>query len=269
MRGVRGVVCSIIALFGLGVAAVPAGASAAEVNYVALGDSYSSGAGAGDYGDSGGCKRSANAHPKLWADANEVASFQFAACLGAKTSDVADEQLGALNADTSMVTISVGGNDAGFTDVFVTCTTSSDQGCQDRIDTAKAFVRDELPARLDDLYGEIARRAPDAEVVVLGYPRIYQLEGSCDAGLSEVKRKAINSGADVLAEVTAERASAAGFKFADVRQIFEGHGICSDDWWLKSLSWPVDESYHPNRDGQAKGYLAALNSVVGSSVLAG
>ncbi|MEU3273355.1 SGNH/GDSL hydrolase family protein [Saccharomonospora sp. NPDC006951] len=242
-----------LALLGAGVAT----AAPAAADYVALGDSYSSGTGAGDYGDSGSCKRSANAYPQLWADSHDVSSFQFVACSGARTPDVLD-QTSALSASTTLVTVSVGGNDAGFADVMTDCTLGSDQSCIDRVENAKTYVRDTLPALLSDVYGTISSKAPNAQVIVLGYPRFYQLEGSCDVGLSEAKRAAINSGADALAEVTSDQAKSAGFTFVDLRGPFTGHEICSDDWWLNSLTWPVDESYHPNRNGQALGYLPAL-----------
>ena len=60
--------------------------NAAAVNYVALGDSYSSGLGAGDYlSSSGSCDRSADAYPEQWAAANSPATFTSAACSGATT----------------------------------------------------------------------------------------------------------------------------------------------------------------------------------------
>ncbi|MBK1785768.1 SGNH/GDSL hydrolase family protein [Prauserella sp. ASG 168] len=237
-------------------------ASAQAVSYVALGDSYSSGVGAGDYGDSGACKRSANAYPQLWADARGVSDFQFNACLGAKTGDVL-AQSDALSEATTFVTVSVGGNDAGFTDVMTDCTLGGDQACVDRVEDAKTYVNGTLPGLLDDVYSTLRSKAPNAEIVVLGYPRFYQLGGSCEAGLSEAKREAINSGADTLADVIGARAGAAGFTFVDVREPFTGHEICSPDWWLNSLTWPVDESYHPNVNGQALGYLPALEAVTG------
>ncbi len=59
------------------------------VNYVALGDSYSSGVGAGDYlSSSGSCDRSADAYPEQWAAANSPATFISVACSGATTADV-------------------------------------------------------------------------------------------------------------------------------------------------------------------------------------
>ncbi|TCP51914.1 GDSL-like lipase/acylhydrolase family protein [Tamaricihabitans halophyticus] len=262
MRMVRTLICAAAAALGVSVLAAPAVAAPAAENYVALGDSYASGVGAGDYGDSGDCKRSANAYPELWAAANEAASFDFQACLGARTDQVLEGQLDALTADTTTVTVTMGGNDAGFTDVMITCNTSSDQGCLDRLAEAEDFVNTELPAKLDSVYAAIAERAPNATVYAVGYPRFYELDGSCNAGLSEVKREAINGAADTLVEVTAQRAEAAGVTFVDVRTAFDGHGICSDDWWLHSVKLPADESYHPNVAGQ-NGYYEALAAVTG------
>src|SRR6266513_2661495 len=63
--------------------------------YVALGDSYSSGVGAGSYDSgSGSCKRSTRAYPALWAAAHTPSSFSFTACSGARTGDVVNGQLG-------------------------------------------------------------------------------------------------------------------------------------------------------------------------------
>ncbi|MBB3663955.1 lysophospholipase L1-like esterase [Prauserella sediminis] len=254
-------VIASLALVG-GAATAGAAETTAYDSYVALGDSYSSGVGAGDYGDSGGCKRSANAYPQLYADANGISDFQFAACLGARTDDVL-AQADSLSSGTDVVTVSVGGNDAGFVDVMIDCTTSSEQGCVDRVDEAKEYVETTLPGLLDGVYDKIRANAPDAEVFVLGYPQFYEIGGSCNAGLSDTKRAAINSGADALAEAVSERAAAAGFTFVDVRDEFAGHEICSDDWWLHSVKWPIDESYHPNVAGQEHGYLSALAGAAG------
>lgn len=253
----------VLSVLAFGGGAVSAAAAPAAENYVALGDSYSSGVGAGDYGDSGNCKRSANSYPQLWADAHSVASFDFVACSGAVTSDVL-EQASAVDSDTTFITVSVGGNDAGFADVMIDCTTGSDSACVDRVEEAKDFANTTLPGRLDDVYSTLTSRAPNAEIVVLGYPHFYEVGGSCKAGLSDAKRSAINSGSDTLAEVTADRAAEWGLTYVDVQAAFDGHEICSDgDWWLHSLTWPVGDSYHPTADGQRLGYLAALEGVTG------
>jgi lysophospholipase L1-like esterase len=104
------------------IAAAPAASATTAVHYVALGDSYSSGVGAGDYiSSSGSCDRSTNAYPEQWADANSPASFVSEACSGATTADVLSSQVSALSAMTTLVSITIGGNDAGFSTVRPAC----------------------------------------------------------------------------------------------------------------------------------------------------
>ncbi|MEC3977811.1 SGNH/GDSL hydrolase family protein [Amycolatopsis sp. H20-H5] len=232
-------------------------------SYVALGDSYSSGVGAGSYGSSGSCKRSANAYPQLWANAHAGTQLTFVACSGARTNDVLN-QAASVNSSTTMVSVTVGGNDAGFTDVITTCTLNGDQACIDRVNTAKSYVNNTLPSLLDNVYRTIKSKAPSAKLYVLSYPRFYTVPGSCSLGLSDTKRTAINSGSDTLASVLSQRASAAGATFVDVRPAFTGHNICSGGTsYLNSLTFPVDESYHPTAAGQSGGYYAPFRSVTG------
>jgi hypothetical protein len=242
-----------------GAATAQASQPAAPGGYVALGDSYSSGLGAGSYlSASGDCKRSTKAYPYLWAAAHSPSSFDFTACSGARTGDVLANQLAPLSAATALVSISVGGNDAGFADVMTTCVLQSDSACVSRINTAKAYVDSTLPGQLDGVYSTIRTKAPNARVVVLGYPRFYKLGTSC-AGLSETKRKAINDAADHLDTAIAKRAANHGFVFGDVRPTFTGHEICSGSSWLHSLNWlNIGESYHPTAAGQSGGYLPVL-----------
>ncbi|MEU5636297.1 SGNH/GDSL hydrolase family protein [Streptomyces rishiriensis] len=266
MRRSRLVVFVSSALLALGAALTGAGSAqgsqlAATGGYVALGDSYSSGVGAGSYlSSSGDCKRSTKAYPYLWNAAHGPASFTFAACSGARTGDVLASQLGGLNSSTGLVSITIGGNDAGFADVMTTCVTSSDSGCLGRIDTARAYVDSTLPGKLDGVYSAIRSKAPNARVVVIGYPRFYRL-GSLCLGLSETKRSAINGAADYLDAAVARRAAAHGFVFGDVRTPFGGHEICSGSSWLHSLDLlNIGESYHPTASGQSGGYLPVLTS---------
>jgi lysophospholipase L1-like esterase len=220
---------------------------------VALGDSYAAGLGAGDE-SSDECRQSPHAYPRLWAELNG-ASLVFAACSGARTGEVT-AQAERITPSATLVTITAGGNDAGFSDVMTTCTLGDDDECVQRVDVAERFIRDELPGRLDALYG-VVRDRTSADVVVLGYPRLFSFETWCP--MSEPKRKAVNRAADVLAEVTGDRAKAAGFEYADVREAFDDHGVCADDPWLNGLVLvPVARSYHPNRAGHESGYLPAL-----------
>ncbi|MDF9812349.1 SGNH/GDSL hydrolase family protein [Streptomyces sp. SPB162] len=236
-------------------------AHAAAPSYAALGDSYSAGVGAGSYdSSSGACKRSTKAYPALWAAAHAPSAFAFTACSGAKTGDVLNNQLGPLNASTGLVSISIGGNDAGFADVMTTCVLNSESTCLARIATARAYADNTLPGLLDNVYNAIHAKAPNAHVVVVGYPHFYKIGGSCWAGLSDTSRAAINGAADELDTVTAKRAADHGFGFADVRGTFTGHELCSGSPWLNSLTFPIDESYHPKAAGQSGGYLPAFSS---------
>src|SRR5687768_8413680 len=109
---------ALLALAAPLLAAPAAVHGAAPPPYVALGDSYSSGTGTRSYlADGTSCQRSTSAFPSLVAAARGYA-LNFRACSGAKVADVTTTQLGALTTATRYVTISVGGNDAGFADVL-------------------------------------------------------------------------------------------------------------------------------------------------------
>lgn len=261
MRMSRSLLVGLLSLVGVLAFAVPS--QAATGKYVALGDSYSSGTGAGNY-SGGNCLRSANAYPQLWANSHAPSAFTFAACSGAVTADVLNNQVAAVTSDTALVTIGIGGNDAGFSDVMITCNTSSDSTCVARNNEAQNFARTTLPGRLDNVYNAIRARTL-GQVIVVGYPRMYKLGGGCFFGLSDTKRAAINQSADVLASVISGRAAAHGFRFLDGRSAFSGHEICaSRPFWLHSVNWSnIGESYHPTVDGQNLGYFAALRGMTG------
>jgi len=236
-------------------------AQAAGPSYVALGDSYSAGNGAGNYiSSSGDCHRSNSAYPALWAGAHSPSSFTFAACSGAVTTDVTNSQLGSLSSSTGLVTITIGGNDAGFSDVMTTCVTGTESTCVSRVNTAETYMRNTLPARLDAVYNAIRAKAPAARVVVLGYPRVYTLNTFC-VGLTDTDHQKIDEAADLLDTTISTRAAAHGFVFGDVRSTFNSHELCSGDDWLHSLVVsPTWESYHPTATGHASGYLPVLNA---------
>lgn len=233
------------------------------MGYVALGDSYSSGAGAGDYLPGRvACKRSSRAYPVLWAAAHHITSFAFPACNGAGTNDVLTGQLTPLGPGTRLVTLTAGGRDAGFSAVMATCALGGTPLCLSAISHARSTMDGSLPAGLDRLYSAIRDRAPAAHVVVLGYPHLYHLRGTCRAGLQDSARAAIDDAVDHLDTVIAKRAADHGFTFADVRAAFTGHEICSPSPWLHSVDLlAITESYHPTAPGQSRGYLPALDRV--------
>jgi len=265
-RGVRrglfmltAAVTAVVTLMGTN-----ASATAAD-HYVALGDSYSSGVGAGSYiASSGGCDRSTNAYSQLWANSRHPASYVSVACSGATTQDVLNSQISALNSGTTLVSITIGGNDVGFSSVMKTCVLDSDSACLSAINTATAQAKSILPGRLASTFAAIRRAAPSAHVVVLGYPELYDLGHSwyCP-GLSGTDRSALNNAADLLDTQIAAAAQSAGDTFADVRGKFHGHELCDFfNEWLHSVDVSdVGDSYHPTASGQSGGYYAAFSAV--------
>ena len=244
-------------------AATPAAAAADDVDYVAMGDSYSSGVGAP--GQTGLCLRSSNSYPAQWAARNDPASYRLVACGGATTGDVLSNQVPYLTSSTDLVTITIGGNDAGFADTVISCTLGSDSYCAGKVAQSNEYINRTLPGVLDRTYQAIRQKAPDAEVVVLGYPRLFDVsQTSCGiGGMSVTKRRLINGGADQLAAVVADRARAAGFVFSDVRDEFDGHGACGPSPWINGLVvLPPTDSFHPNRSGYTSGYLPALEGAL-------
>lgn len=242
----------------LGVA-TPAQAAA---NYTALGDSYSSGVGTREYyADSGDCKRSSFAYPVI--DAGRIgASLTFAACAGATTSGILNGQLGSLNANTNFVTVSAGGNDLNWTQVIVQCAKPWPYTCWADIDRAENTIRTTLPGALDQLYAAIKAKAPNARIIAVGYPRLFNGE-ECNAiaRISPGEQSRLNAAADLLAETTKARAAAAGIVFVDPRSAYNGHAVCDDVEWINGTSWPLGESYHPNKAGQ-NGYAGIVEAAL-------
>jgi lysophospholipase L1-like esterase len=262
----------VLAAITAGAAALPALAVAApaaaqnSVNYVALGDSYSSGVGAGNYySSSGSCDRSANAYSVLWANASDPSSYVSVACSGATTSTVISSQLSALSVSTTLVSITIGGNDVGFTSVMETCVVFSTSTCVSAIGTAESEMTADLPGEMNNVLAAIAARAPNARVVVLDYPQLYDLAKSSSCiGLSTTDRTDLNQAADELDGQIQAAAGRNNDVFADVRSRFASHQICDSSSWLHSVDWlDLGVSYHPTASGQSGGYYPVFSQYAG------
>ncbi len=232
-----------------------AGAPAsAPDRYVALGDSYSSGTGTNAYGLSPSCQRSRHAYPALVAKRRSNLKLVFAACAGATTDDVLLDQVSQLDEATRLVTITIGGNDVGFAQVLGVCVRLSPSTCDKAIDRARASIRKRLPAKLDAVYAQISRRAPQARVIVLGYPRLFT--GSRCGSIPSAQVVRLNRGADLLRDTVRRRVKAAGerFSFSDAIAAFDRHRVCAAAEWINGLVTPIGDSFHPNRAGHSRGY---------------
>jgi len=262
-RRLAAVVLSVAAALGSALAAAPPAHAVGE-SYVALGDSYSSGVGTRSYlSDGTSCQRSPYAYPSLLA-AQKGYVLNFRACSGATVADVSATQLSALSSSTRYVTISVGGNDAGFADVLTECALPGwASNCGGAVDGAQRIINGTLPGRLSTLYAAIRSRAPAAKVVVVGYPRLLMGE-DCNAAtwFSPSEETRLNQTADLLNSRLAAAASAQGFAFANPTSRFVGHAVCDSTEWINGLSYPVSESYHPNRAGHSSGYAPLVSPLL-------
>jgi lysophospholipase L1-like esterase len=247
-------------------AATAATAAPTPLTYAALGDSYSSGVGTGKYDVAGPpCERSSLAFPALWAQLHPRSSFTFVACAGAWISQVGVQQVSKIPRNADLVTVTMGGNDIGFSPVLATCALARLDGvCTAAVDAAKALAVTEVPLELALTLSAIEIRAPHARIVVLGYPRLFEL-GSCPAGLPDAaRRKAINGGTDLLIGVLTHAAALFHARFVDIRPRFAGHGLCAPNGqsWINGPDAGGDR-YHPTWAGQQQGLLPALISVTG------
>ena len=175
--------------------AVPAAAAADR--YVALGDSFSSGVGTGSYALSSSCKRSVYAYPYLLSQQRAGTSLVFVACSGATTSDLMANQIQSVDATTSIVTVTIGGNDIGFANLISQCTLAD---CSAALDSTRGSLESVLGSRLNNVYAAIkAQAAPGAKIVVLGYPHMFG-SSSClgTFGVTATERSKANQLADAL-----------------------------------------------------------------------
>jgi lysophospholipase L1-like esterase len=241
---------------------VPFGiAHASTTNYVALGDSYSSGVGTNHYDLSSSCSRSSLAYPALVAAAKGY-SLNFQACSGATTTDVINNQVGALSTGTNLVTVTAGGNDAGFVPLLENCTLTN---CVSSINSTITSVNTTLAAKLDAMDTAIKAHAPNATVIVLGYPHLFS--GTCFGalGISSAEVTAANNLADALDTVTrTEAAKYPGFQYKSAIAQFTNHGVCAGSAWLHGLTLsPLTDSYHPTATGYSSGYAPLVRSITG------
>jgi lysophospholipase L1-like esterase len=239
--------------------AVAGQAKAATVNYVALGDSYSSGTGTGS--ESGSCSQSSQAYGPLWAS-QTGATFTFGACSSATTSSVISSQLSYLSSSTTLVSLTIGGNDVGFSSIMETCVLESTSSCESAVNSAETYANDTLPGHLDTMFADIHAHAPNAKIVLLDYPDFYDTSVSICIGLSGADHTALNNGINDLDGVLQSAAARDRATFADVRSVFSGHELCdgSSDWLHSVDITDISESYHPTADGQADGYLPVFST---------
>lgn len=245
----------------VGGAAGPASAAPKEpLSYVALGDSYASGFGAElnpeDYDP---CGQSPSGLPGILDGKKQIALVANETCAGAGIAQVGLQAAAAPLGTADLITISVGGNDAGFAEIAGVCATRPAAECAQFI-TQSVSALPPLGDALGALYASIEKTAPEATVIVTGYPHLFSPEFGTPIIPLE-SQIAFNAGIDALNAVIRAQAEARGFVFVDVVPKFEGHGLGSPDPWITLGGYPPDD-LHPTAEGYKSGYFPAVRSAV-------
>ncbi len=227
--------------------------------YDALGDSFSSGYGVPPYEDEA-CGRSESAYPVLLDGRAKVELDDFAACAGATTGTLTTAQLDALDADTDLVSVTIGGNDIDWSSAMRACLGGTDEQCTGATNLLALRITTILPDLLGPVYSGIAGAAPNAHVYVAGYPRIFSPEYGDYYGASAAEQQALNDTADLLNQVIATAADQHGFHFVDVTKRFARHGANAPNAWLNDALHP-QSALHPNLAGN-RAYAAALTAQI-------
>ncbi len=222
--------------------------------YVALGDSYTAAPGTGPETSNDGCLQSAVNYPHQVAEELEL-ELTDVSCGGATTADLAEgqplppkpPQLAALSEETALVTLRIGGNDSQlFARTTGKCAelANSDAGsgspCSDSFGGRDFLVEatDRIRADVVAALGEIEERAPDARVVVVGYPAWAPPSpaGRCDQlPLAPGDYAYARQGNELLVAALRDAATEAGVEYVDVWSVAEQHHICADDPWIAGL----------------------------------
>lgn len=257
--------------------ATPPAAAASSIKtspYVALGDSYSSGAGIHPQvvGAPATCSRSQLNYSEDIARITDPASFTDVTCSGAKTSDFFTSQaagvapqLDAVDKHTRLVTMTISGNDENvFVDSFFGCA-AVDAGqpvgnpCEQKYGTTFTdLIETQTYPHLVKALSAVRAKAPRATVVILGYPQILPAEGSLDCyalmGISTGDVPWLVHQAEVANDVVRRAAARTGARYVDTYTPSAGHDACSgaDTRWMEPLVGPVNAfPVHPNAAGEA------------------
>jgi len=272
-RAFAAIVCALAAALAL-----PALAAADPGPYVALGDSYTAGPLVfNQVGTPGGCGRSDHAYPSVVKAATGATAFRDNSCSGATTEDMTAAQrilLGthapqfdALSAGDRLVTIGIGGNDVGLVGVAVTCVQLgllAPTGTACRTHYAKPGGGDTLVDRIAATAPKIAAtlqgihaRAPQARVLIVGYPDVTPRNGTSCYPLVPLSADDLAYLDEMLRRTNtmlAEQAAANDAEYVDTYDDSIGHDVCTPPGrrWYEGLI-PTMPAFplHPNVLGEA------------------
>ncbi len=219
------------------------------LDYVAIGDSYTAAPWIPEV-STDGCARSDHNYPHLVADRLDQAQLIDVSCGGATMDHVLGSQavggrvrppqIDALSPDTDLVTVGLGVNDLGYNYtasiecLLLASESLSGSPCED----ANAAKIPQLLQRVEKRYADaleaITLRAPEARVLVIGYPRLLPDSGDCPDRVRFARGDLdfVRSSFDALDAMIKRVAGRLDLEFVDVNSASRGHDICSDDPWI-------------------------------------
>jgi lysophospholipase L1-like esterase len=210
-------------------------------------------------------QRSAHGYPQQLARLLGIASFTDMTSSGATVRHVLHggqmglgPQIDALGPDTSLVTLTGGGNDVSYVGDLTMMAFCNRGGVKGWL--AGLFWKGAKPAgerdfaglehKLTALFGEIRRRSPQARIVVATYPAILPEAGTCDKlGISTAQADIMRPVAVRLAEVTHAAAAAANAEVVNMATLSAGHDACSAEPWVNGIAPVTGAPFHPTLAG--------------------
>jgi lysophospholipase L1-like esterase len=253
--------------------AKPVPAAAGEV-YVALGDSAAAGPGILPQLTLDPCWRSARNYPHVLASLLGVSVLRDVTCSGARTDHMTQYQHGvppqfdALTPDTTLVTLTIGGNDNALTSLGESCVRLNpfERPCYyDNVVNGVDLVQQRIDAnapKFTAVLAGIRARAPQARIFVVGYG-LYVRRNGCwpTQPVVPIDANYVQGKVDYLNQVLAREAAAAGATYVDIRTPGAGHDTCasSSNRWLEGfIPTSIAAPLHPNARGmQAFGEIIA------------
>jgi len=278
------------AAVGLLVVAVPSAPAAPRPNaYVALGDSYTAGPFIGlDFQHKDvpyACAQSKYSYPYLVAAQIKAKVFRDVSCSSARTehfsqpqkaySQTNPPQYNALRADTSLVTIGIGGNDIGLVGMAEDCGKPATDGttCEERNrtpegDKYRVRIRKYAPEFVAMLK-EVRRRAPAAEILVVVYPTVLPDGDGCYpyVPLTPADNRYVRGLVHSLNVLEAKLSRQHGARFVDTETSSIGHDACQipTKAWVNGLVIvPPSFPLHPNEYGMINDAKDVRKAVVRS-----
>lgn len=254
-----------------------------RLQYVAMGDSFSSGEGVEPYidltdspfgatVDLNECHRSNSAYPGLLANEStlNLNLVDFVACSGATTGGVRNgsqtggvgqlneyAQINSLTDETDIVTATIGGNDAGFEEYLFGCQSYCGPGSVVYDAVMDHISSTAFKANLKDAYLEIVERAPNAQVYIGDYPNLSDYdEGFCNtfdfSGVRLIQNALNHVISEAVAEVRVGNTNLHMVKTNNNGSPFADRGVCSThSSYFNGFTLPKEHSFHPNSAGQA------------------